>query len=261
MQFPVFYNYLIFSIFGLIIGSFLNVVILRFDELQTMVKGRSHCPKCKKDLAWYDLVPILSYVFLWGKCRYCKTTISWQYPAVELLTALIFGLIYMYFGFNLISLFLILISCILIVALVYDILHFLIDDRLVWSAIGLWTVFLILNFVFLTSHFSDLLPYLYGALAFGGFIGLLVWLSHERWMGAGDIGVAFLVGLMVGWPNVLFSFFSAFTLGALYGILAMIFAKKKKSAQVPFIPFLILGLWITLFWGNQIVDWYVSRLM
>jgi len=253
-----FFNYLVIILFGLIIGSFLNVIILRFDELKTLVKGRSHCPKCKTILKWYDLVPFVSFVLLFGKCRYCKNPISFQYPLVELGTALIFSLIYWKFGISLNSLFMILASCVLIVAFVYDILNLMLADWLVYLGILVWIIWLVLKYFFV-SHFSFLDP-LYGGLALGGFIALLVLVSRERWMGAGDIGLGFLVGLISGWPNVLVNFLASFVLGALFGIVAIVLKQKKLQSQVAFAPFLILGMWIAVFWGKDIIWWYIKVL-
>ena len=248
------FNTLIFIIFGLIVGSFLNVVILRFDALASAITGRSHCPHCKRNLIWYELIPVLSYIALQGKCRTCKKPISIQYPLVELATGLIFGLIYLQFGLtNIETYFLLAIAAILIVIFVYDMVKLEISDWLVLIAAGLWLIYLAITLQF---SFASYLPFLYGALALGGFLGLMVLISREKWMGAGDIGLGALLGFMIGWPQVLLSSFSAFSLGALVGIILIIFKVSKIKDQLAFAPFLILGFFITLFWGNQILNWY-----
>ncbi|MEI6040262.1 MAG: prepilin peptidase [Candidatus Berkelbacteria bacterium] len=248
-------NLLIVTILGLIIGSFLNVIILRFDDLKSVLVGRSHCPKCKKDLVWFELIPVLSFVLLWGKCSKCKVKISWQYPLVEAGTALVFALIYTFFGFSLISLFLALISCLLIVALVYDILYLEISDSLILIAAGLWLVYLLI------FHFDvSILNYIYGALTLGGFLGVMVFVSKEKWMGEGDIWLGALLGFILGWPNILVGSFLAFFIGAIVGIVLLVLKVSKLKDQLAFAPFLILGFWIALFWGEKIISWYMSLL-
>lgn len=251
---------LIFIILGLIVGSFLNVVILRFDELRSIVNTRSHCPKCKKTLSWYELIPVLSYIFLWGKCRSCKARISLQYPLVELGTALLFGLVFWRFGFSVQSYFLLAITAVLIVIFVYDILKYEISDWLVIAIAGLWLVYLGIDYFFINHSLSIILNSLYGALILGGFFGLMVLLSKERWMGIGDIGLGAVVGLITGWPLVLVATMLAFLSGSVVGIGFMIGQAKKFKDKLPFAPFLVLGLWLTLLWGRQIMDWYLSQL-
>lgn len=258
MIFNNFIDYIIIAVFGLIIGSFLNVVILRFDDLKSIVKTRSHCPKCKKEIPWYDLFPFFSYIALKGKCRECKQSISIQYPLIEIGTALIFTLLFWKFGFILQFGFLLLISTILIVVLMYDILHQLIADWLIWAAIGLWVIYLAINFFFIDHSTLFILNSLYGGLALGGFLGLIVLISREKWMGAGDIKLGFLLGAISFWPQVLLSAFAAFTLGSIISLILIFANKKTMKDQVPFAPFLILGTYVTLFWGDKIISWYLN---
>lgn len=257
----IFGNYIdliIVAVFGLIIGSFLNVVILRFDDLKSIIKTRSHCPKCQKEIAWYDLFPFFSYIALAGKCRTCKESISVQYPLVEVGTALIFTLLFWRFGFTLEFAVLLIISAILVVVATYDILHYLVADALIWLTLGLWAVYLVLDYFFISHSSLVIINSLYGGLALGGFLGLLVLVSKEKWMGIGDIKLGFLLGAISSWPLVLLSTFSAFTLGSIIGLF-LIFAKlKTMKDQVPFAPFLILGTYITLFWGEKIINWYLN---
>ena len=244
------------AIFGLIIGSFLNVVILRFDDLKTIFFTRSHCPKCKKEIPWYDLFPFFSYIALRGKCRACKDDISVQYPLVEVGTALVFILLFWRFGFSWEFAVLLIISSILMIVLTYDMLHYLVADILVWICLGLWAVYLLVDYLFLHASIHVLLGSLYGGLALGGFLGLLVLISKEKWMGAGDIKLGFLLGAISFWPLVLLSAFSAFTLGSIISLILIFARRKTMKDTIPFAPFLILGAYITLFWGPQIIDWY-----
>jgi len=231
---------------------------LRFDQLKTIWNTRSHCPACKKEIPWYDLVPLFSYFILWGKCRSCGKSISIQYPLVEALTALIFVGLYWHFGFSWELIPYILISGILIVALTYDILHYLVADILVWIALGIWIVWLIIQLIINNYEFSVILNSLYGAVALGGFLALIVLISREKWMGAGDIGLGILLGAVMGWPNVLVGSFAAFLLGSIVGIILIILKKKNMKDRLPFAPFLILGTFITIFWGERIINWYLG---
>ena len=250
--------YILIAIIGLIIGSFLNVVILRFDDLKTIFSVRSHCPKCKKDLAWYELIPFFSYVALWGKCRTCKKDISIQYPLVEAGAALIFVLMYWKFNLSWELLVYLMISIILIIIFVYDILHKMIADILVWICLVIWVIWLVIDYFFIGHSLAYLLNSLYGALILGGLLAILVIVSREKWMGAGDIKLGVLLGAMVGFPIVIFSLFATFVVGGILGLILITLKKKSMKDQIPFAPFLILGAWIAIFWGEKIVSWYLG---
>jgi prepilin signal peptidase PulO-like enzyme (type II secretory pathway) len=252
--------YLIIFVFGLIIGSFLNCVIYRLEvnELRSFprfvlsrvidespLKGRSYCPKCKHILKWEDLIPVLSFIILKGRCRYCSQKISWQYPLVELTTGILFVLIANYtFPDLLITGYLLLITCFLIVIFVYDLKHYLIPDKIIYPAIIIAGIF---NF-----YFFSILSAILAAL----FFGILVLITHGRGMGVGDIKLAFFMGLFLGWPNILIALFLAFFLGSIIGIGLIFFKKKTLKSKVPFAPFLIVGIFIALFGGDKIIDWY-----
>lgn len=248
---------LIIFVFGLIIGSFLNVVIYRLKELETIAHTRSHCPKCKRKLAWYDLIPFFSFILLKTKCRYCGKPISWQYPLVEIGTALIFTCIYWHFGNTILTYFLILISCFLIVIFVYDLLHFIIPEEMIWPAIILAILYLCIS-PFLSSYFLPLTSSLIGATIAAGFITLLVLITRGKGMGVGDIKLGFLLGLLNPYPLTFFSLFIAFGLGAILGIFLILMKKKTFKSAIPFGPFLIIGIFATLFWGEKIVAWYMN---
>jgi len=253
--------YLIVAILGLLLGSFLNVIVLRFDDLKTIFLTRSHCIHCKKEIKWYDLVPFFSYIALFGKCRFCKKEISIQYPLVEVGTAIILCLLFWQFGLTLAFFAYGLIFLILIVIFVYDILHLLIPDALVWLCIGIWAIYLIISYFFGLTPLFMILNSLYGALALGGFLALLVIISKEKWMGAGDIKLGAILGAMVFWPQVLVSTFLAFTIGAIVGLFLIAIKKKKLQGKVPFAPFLILGTLIALIWAEPILVWYLGGVL
>jgi leader peptidase (prepilin peptidase)/N-methyltransferase len=136
-----------------------------------------------------------------------------------------------------------------------------ISDFLVILASSLWIIYLAIAYFVLHYPLSEILSSVYGALALGGFLGALVFVSREKWMGAGDIGLGAILGALTGWPNVLVAGFSAFILGGLVGVVLMATKKKEMQSQVPFAPFLILGFYIALFWGDRILYWYLKGFM
>jgi len=241
-------------LFGLAIGSFLNCVICRLEKKQSFLKGRSYCPHCKHVLSWQDLIPVFSFLILGGKCRYCGKRISWQYPLVELLTGILFLLIFN-FLINLLIfkfLFWILISCFLIVIFVYDLKHYIIPDKVIYQAIAITFLYnLILNSQFIIHNSIS-------AFGAAGFFLFIVLVSRGKWMGVGDIKLVFLIGLLLGWPNTLLALFLAFLIGAIIGLGLIILKKKTIKSELPFGPFLILGIYIALFFGEKIINWYFN---
>ena len=254
---------------GLVVGSFLNCVIYRLNTKESFLFSRSHCPKCHHILKWYDLIPILSFIIVKGKCRYCKKKISWQYPLVEIATGIVFLLILNYelrimnYGFNLEimlnSLFLILNSCFLIVIFVYDLKHYIIPDKIIYPAIfvsALWYLIAGIFFDFYSKYY--ILNTIYSASGAAGFFFLFWLISRGRWMGFGDVKLGFFMGLFLSWPNILVALFSAFFIGAIIGIGLIALGKKTLKSQVPFAPFLVIGTFIALFWGQNLINWYLS---
>lgn len=248
---------ILFFLFGLVVGSFLNVVILRMDELKTILYTRSHCPSCKKVLAWYDLVPFISFVMLRARCRYCGEKISWQYPMVEVGVGLLFAFIHFFFGLSFGAIFYAVIFSILTVILVYDIKTQTVPDVFAWIALGLAVLG---GWYF--GGFS-LASMLIGGLIAGAFLGALVFFSKEKWMGSGDIKIGIILGLLTGYPNVLLALFVSFLLGSIFGI-GYIYYKNSKinrdllKQSLPFAPFLILATLITIVFGNYLLNWYLG---
>ncbi len=256
---------------GLCVGSFLNCVIYRLWHKESFLKGRSYCPKCKQVLSWYDLIPVLSFLLLRGKCRYCQKKISWQYPLVEISTGLIFFLILNFqflifnefepfggsvtaiFNFQTLNLFYyLLIACFLIVIFVYDLKHYIIPDKIIFPAIGIAFLYqLIFNWVILGTYLGAA----FGAAAFFLFIVLV---SQGKWMGLGDVKLVFLIGLLLGFPNILVALFLAFFIGAIIGIGLIIFGKKKLKSEVPFGPFLVGGTFVAMFFSQNLINWYLN---
>ena len=250
------------GIFGVCVGSFLNCVIYRLEEEESL-KGRSFCPHCKHQLSWKDLFPVFSYLFLGGKCKYCKEKISIQYPLVEIATGIIFLLIFN-LKFEILNqfeilkflnlIFLFYVASALIIIFIFDLKHYLIPDKVLFPAI-------IITFIFRLFENFNLIPnYLLASVIASGFFYLIWFFSKGKAMGFGDVKLALLMGLLLGFPNILTALFLAFFFGAIIGLALMFFEKKNLKSEMPFGPFLIAGTFIALFWGQQTIQWYVNFL-
>ena len=255
--------YILSFIIGAAIGSFLNVVIYRLPEGKSVVKNRSSCTKCRAKLKPFDLIPVLSFFLLKGKCRSCKTKISWQYPVVEIVTGLLFVFIAYYYHLSttVIDAFAIrdaVFVCALLIIFVTDLKKFLIFDVITIPI----TVFALAVNLYLYSSVTDfwqLLAYLIVAMVVGaGFFYLQYFFSKGKWIGFGDVKMGLMMGAMLSWPKILAALFIAYILGAIYSLIVLALKKKKMQSQVPFGVFLSLATLITLFYGGRIVSWYLS---
>jgi prepilin signal peptidase PulO-like enzyme (type II secretory pathway) len=266
--------FLIIFIFGTAIGSFLNCAIERLREKQDLLFTRSVCPICKHKLGFFDLIPILSFIFLKGKCRYCKKSISWQHPIVEISTALIFVFIMNYeleimnyaifkqfLIFNFLNLFYyLIIACLLIIIFVYDLKYNLIPDKIIYLGVGIVFFYNIFHSYFIIHNWSFIANGLISAFLSSFFFLLIFLISRGRWMGFGDVELVFLMGLFLGFPKILIALFLSFLIGAIIGLGLIAFKKKELKSEVPFGPFLMIGTFIALFWGEQIIRWYFGNL-
>lgn len=270
--------YLFIFVFGTICGSFLNCVIYRLEIGESFLKGRSYCPHCKHVLTWQDLIPIFSFLILKGKCRYCHQKISWQYPLVELATGILFVSTLIYFFSKtsilvnsamteLTSIYYLVIACFLIIIFVYDLKHYIIPDKVIYPAIAIaflyqlfkiWDLGFVPNFEFRISNFQTLANPLLSAFLASLFFLMIVLISQGKWMGVGDIKLAFLMGLILSFPNILVALFLAFFIGAIIGIELIILGKKTLKSEIPFGPFLVSGTFLALFFGQKILDWYLN---
>ncbi|MBU1131360.1 prepilin peptidase [Patescibacteria group bacterium] len=241
-------------IFGLIIGSFLNAVIYRLKSGENIVSERSKCPHCRHLLAVKDLVPVLSFIFLRAKCRYCHKKISWQYPLVELATALIFILGYLKYQnefpvLNFQFLVFLVFSCFLIIIFVYDLKHYLIVDK-----VSLPAFFIALLINLLLGH--PLFNLLLASILVAGFFFFQLVLSKGKWIGGGDVRLGLVMGAMLGWPQALIALFLAYISGSIIGLVLIMAKKKEWHSQIPFGTFLSAATLITLLFGQQILEWY-----
>lgn len=243
--------YAIILIFGLLIGSFLNVVIFRLEAKKSFLFGRSICPSCQKTIGWYDNIPLISFLVLAGRCRHCQKKISWQYPLVEFFTALIFSCLYWHFGLSLKFFVLAIISCFLLIIFVYDLKYYLILDRVAVPAI----VIAFLANLYFGLGFWNLI---FGAMIGGGFFALQFFVSRGKWVGDGDIRLGILMGFILGWKYLLVALFLAYIIGAICGLVLIAIDKKKMSSAVPFGPFLVLATFITIIYGRDLLNWYLN---
>ena len=241
------FSYLVIFLFGLIVGSFLNSIIYRLSTGESFLFKRSSCPHCKHQLGWQDLIPIFSFLILKGKCRYCSQKISLQYPLIELATGLLFV---SFFIFHF-SFFIFIIACFLIIIFVYDLKYYLIPDKIIYPAIAIALLYNVLYSYFILNT-------IYAAFGAAAFFLTIVLISRGKWMGVGDIKLAFFMGLLLGWPNILVALFLAFFIGAIIGVGLIVTGKKTLKSEVPFGPFLVAGTFIAMFWGQNIINWYLN---
>jgi len=242
-------------ILGAIIGSFLNVCIVRLPAEQSVVRPASRCPGCGEPIAWFDNIPLLSWLALRGRCRRCRQPISWQYPLVELTVAAIWAAAAGWWGLTVTALSGALFATILLGIAVTDAQHYLIPDEYTYggTAIGL-----------ALSLFGELGPYR-GVLnaVIGGAVGFSLlfivgvlgrWMFKEDAMGGGDVKMMAMVGTFVGWRGVLLTIF----LGALVGSIIFVPLTLRKKRLVPFGVFLAVGALVTFLVGDAIITWYLN---
>ncbi len=243
---------ILFFIYGLAFGSFCNVVISRTRSEEKLFLSQSHCPKCKKDIGWKDNIPVISFLILRGKCRNCHKKISWQYPLVEIATAIIFTLIGYFYTIGSIDNLLVAVlysfvfACLMVV-FVYDVKYMEIPMHAMWLAIGLLVVINIVNDISGGSlqgdfwHSTTFTHSLSALVAFCFFFGLS-YISDETWMGYGDAFLAIAIGLLLGPMATFLALMVAFCVGALVGMGLVVAKGKTMKTAIPFGPFLIFGL-------------------
>ena len=253
-------GYLLFAVFsfilGLAMGSFLNVCIYRIPLKKSIVAPSSSCPHCGQVIRFYDNVPVLSFLFLRGKCRYCEHSISWRYPFVECLSGFLSLLLYIKYGAHLQYIVYLFFALSLVVVTFIDLDHKIIPDILSLPGIGMGIA---VSFLPGTIFWLDSLI---GAIAGGGIL-FLVAVGYERMtgrdgMGGGDIKLLALIGAWMGWkPLPMVLLISSFS-GALIGAVFIWFSGKGYRVQIPFGPFLSFGAILCLFFGEAILNWYLG---
>jgi prepilin signal peptidase PulO-like enzyme (type II secretory pathway) len=256
---------LLLFVLGLFSGSFLGVLVDRLPKNETVVKGRSRCEFCRKELKWFDLIPVFSFISTEGKCRYCHVFLPYFYPTIEISTGILFALVYVFLISNFQSLIINPLSLIynliivsgFVVIFFMDLKYGLILNKILLPLAGIIAIYL---FIFNSS--SLIINLACGVLAFLFFLIITFGFKIIRGkdgMGGGDIKLAFVLGLFLGFPNIIVSLYLAFLTGTIVGIILILWKKKNlKSASLPFGPFLILGALICLFWGNLILPIFLQ---
>lgn len=244
---------IIYIILGLIVGSFLNALIHRLATGESIAHGRSKCPSCGHELAPVDLVPVLSFIYLAGKCRYCGKKISWQYPIVELVTAVSFFLVAMNYGSQIGDYrlwFQLVFVCFFIVIAVFDLKHYLILDKVLLPAGILALIFAVIN--------GELINGLLGVLIISGFFAAQFYISKGHWIGFGDVKFGIVLGLLFGMSKGLILLFLSYCAGAAVGLILIAMGRKHLSSRLPFGTFLSFCGIIILLYGDMILQWYLN---
>ena len=260
----------IIVLLGLAFGSFITALTWRLHEGKDFVAGRSECESCGHVLSALDLMPVISWLMLGGRCRYCRQIVSWQNPAIEIATVLLFVVSYIYWPFPLVSPLawasfgLWLVYIILLVALVvYDLRWMLLPDKLVFTliALGLVDVDLRLASAGNLSIVSYIQQVALGALVFSGFYGFLYLISKGRWIGLGDVKLGLFIGIVLGWRQGFVALFMANLIGLVVVAPGLFTGKISIRSRIPFGPFLIAAFIIVGLFGTQILDWYFSLIL
>ena len=245
----VFIFYFTVFIYGIVIGSFLNVCIYRLPLQENIVTTRSHCMKCGYQLRWYDLVPLFSYLFLGGKCRKCKEKISVQYPVIEALNGVFYVLIVAECGVTLESL----LYCLLLSALI---VLSVIDFRTYEIPVGINWFIAALGVVRVVTDYENWLQYLIGMVCVSGFLFLIYWVTKGRGIGGGDIKLMAASGLLLGWQLNLLSFALGCILGSVIHLVRMRISDEGNVLALG--PYLAAGIAISALWGPEFITWYMS---
>jgi len=245
---------------GLMIGSFLNVLIHRIPRKQQFVKGRSVCPGCGETIKWYHNLPVVSFLALRGKCAYCGMRISFRYPLVELLNALSYLYFFRTFNWSFELAVLAFLSSTLIVIFFIDLDHQIIPDLITLPGMLLGLA---------VSFFPGglgIVPALIGLLVGGGSLYLIAllgdWLFKKESMGGGDIKMAAMLGAFLGWQKVLFIFMASAVIGLVVSVIMLaVSARLRKTRVVPFGPFIALAAMVAVIWGDQFIAYYVDNFL
>ena len=241
------FPYILVFIFGLAAGSFINSVTLRYNTGEKVTRGRSRCFNCAKNLRWFELIPLLSFLFLRGRCRSCRSKISWQYPAVEILTGILFLLVSIkwssgdHYEIGILAYWLIVCSILIAIA-VYDARHKIIPDSFAYSLLA---VSLAGNLIFFKINLVGLALSIAPAL----FLASLWYFSGGRWMGLGDAKLMSGGGVFLGFPSAIWAMVLSFWAGAAVGIsLLLSNSGVTLKSEIPFGPFLVLGILLAFFY-------------
>ena len=247
--------YLAFFFFGGIWGSFANVCIYRLPKNKSVITGRSSCPSCKKKIIWYDNIPLLSFILLMSKCRFCKNPINSQYFTVELITAISFVSIYYFFGLTLTALLLLILSVFFIIIFFIDLKHFIIPNELTFPLmiIGFFKSFdPNLNQTIFPNYINSLIGGVFGYLIIWLIIFFYKKVRKKEGMGLGDAKLLAVVGFWFGWFSIPFTIFMSSVVALIFVLPSLINKSRKMSSQIPFGPYIIIAVIFYVSFSNQI---------
>lgn len=248
---PLIVLYTIIFLYGIVIGSFLNVCIYRIPLKENIVVVRSHCMTCGHELKWYELIPLFSFVVQKGKCRKCGTKLSVQYPLIEGLNGVLYVIIFIINGLTIDSL----LYCLLISALI---VLSVIDFRTYEIPVGINIFILALGIIMTVIHYNDWLSHVIGFFAVSVFIEIIILATRGRGMGGGDMKLMAAAGLLLGWKLIILSFLLGCVFGAIIHVVRM---KVSKADHVlAFGPYLSMGIFVATLFGNEILTWYLGVL-
>ncbi len=264
----IFVEYAFVFILGLIIGSFNNVCIYRIPLGKSIVSPPSACTSCGKRLTAPDLVPVFSYIFLRGRCRHCGSPISFRYPLIEFMTAVIYTAIFAKYGLSVPFVAFIYLITILISIFLIDIDHQIIPDELVIAGIVGGIVLTVYNIFYPQSviygdgrWWTPLAGFFSGSvfLLAVALLGSLLYKTNEA-MGMGDVKLMASIGLFLGWKLTLFALLVSIILAGVVSIILIAFKIRKRKDAIPFGPFIVIGTFVAIMWGWNIINWYVGLL-
>ena len=251
----------IVALYGLLIGSAINAIVWRLYAGKSWVKGRSMCPDCKHVLAAKDLIPVVSWLFLKRRCRYCHERIHWQYPAVELMTAVLFGLSYAVLlpvtlaGWVLFVIWLFMLAMMIILA-VCDLRWLILPNKIMFPLLILGLVRLIFV-ALLGGHVQLWLGPLEAAVLVGGAFWVMATIKNGTLMGGGDVKLAAFMGLLLGLQKIVLAMLLAFNTAAIISVVLIVFKLRKRTDLIPFGPFLIGATIVAYLYGGPITHWYL----
>jgi leader peptidase (prepilin peptidase)/N-methyltransferase len=241
--------YIVIFLFGIVIGSFLNVCIFRIPNHETVVTERSHCMRCGYQLSWYDMVPVFSWLFLRGRCRKCKEPISPQYPIIEAANGMLYLLVFVVNGFSVQSiLYCLLMSALLVLSVI--------DWRTYEIPIGINIFILCLGILQVITDYKNWMNYLAGFLCISILLELILLISRGRAIGGGDVKLMAAAGLLLGWKQIILAFLLGCIIGSVIHLLRMKFSGADRVLAMG--PYLSAGIAIAALWGTQMLNWYLG---
>jgi leader peptidase (prepilin peptidase)/N-methyltransferase len=258
----------LFFLVGIAVGSFLNVVADRLPAKQSIISPPSHCPNCRRRIASRDLIPIFSYIWLKGRCRYCRSVIPVRSFIVELCTGILFAFLYWHYGLSWELAIVIIYCCFFIALIITDLEHGILPNKIAYPGMILALVFAGLGsiFGFEPSFIANVFPMLTKLwivnAAIGGSAGFVILfiiaLIFRGGMGWGDVKLAGFIGLAAGFPLILVAIFLAVVSGGLVAIILLLLKIRRRKEAIPFGPFLALAAMATLIWGSDLLHWYLK---